>query len=201
VSQETSSLVLGVLIFVALIPVLYFGARVAGTIGDAWSARILAPLAPAIGGTVHRNGPYIRGRHQGHDVRVSFTPGQSVGSGDSASAINAFHIEVMDQAGRQDWSISFHLSGFLGQGPKELFIEVKDAALGKRLEHAGVLDAVSAVSAPTQGYVTVAYEARRQVLTYTDDVSPRRIPSSDLFAAQLELVTRLAEVNAQLNPL
>ena len=132
---------------------------------------------------------------------MSFTPAQSVGSGDSATWINAFYIDVMDLVGRQDWRIKFYASGLLGQGPKQLYIEVEDKALGERLERSGVLDAVSTVSAPTQGYVTVQYEARRRTLTYTDDVSRRRIPSHEQFAAQLELVARLAEVNAQVNPL
>jgi len=87
----------------------------------------------------------------------------------------------------------------LGQGPKQLYIEAQDKALGERLDRSGVLAAVSTVSAPTQTYVTVEYQARRQTLTYTDDVSPRRIPSHKQFAAQLELVARLAEVNEQVN--
>jgi hypothetical protein len=99
-SQDTSDLVLGALILVVLIPVLYFVGRFVATIGEAWSARILAPLAPAMGGTVYRSGPCIKGSHQGRDVRVSFTTGQSVGSGESAAAINAFYIEVIDLAGR-----------------------------------------------------------------------------------------------------
>lgn len=200
-SQDTSDLVLGALVLVVLIPVLYFVGRFVATIGDAWSARILARLAPAIGGTVYRSGLCIKGRYRDRDVRVSFTTGQSVGSGEGATAINALCIEVVDLAGRQDWRIKFHLSGLLGQGPKQLYIEVQDTALGKRLERSGVLDAVSAVSAPTQDYVTVAYEARRKILTYTDDVSPRRVPSHKDFAVQLELVARLAEVNAQAKPI
>ncbi|CAG0937011.1 hypothetical protein TFLX_05914 [Thermoflexales bacterium] len=199
-SQDTSTFILGAVIFVVLIPVIYVVARVITMIGDAGSAHLLAPLAPAIGGTVDRNQPCIRGRYQGRDVRVSFTPGQSVGSGDSATAINAFYVEVLDLPGRQDWRIKFHLSGLLGQGPKQLTIEVQDKALGERLEQSEVLSAVAAVSTPTQPYVTVAYEARQKTLTYTDDMTPRQIPSRAQFTAQLELVARLAEVNDRVNP-
>jgi len=195
-----SETVLGVLILIVVTPVLYFVGRAAGIIGDAWSARLLAPLAPAIGGTVDQSGPCVRGRYQGRDVRVSFTTQQSVGSGDSAGSINAFYIEVTELSGRQDWRLKFHYQGLFGPSQKELYIEVKDEALGQRLEHAGVLAAVAAVSAPTECYVTVQYEARRKVLTFTDDVSPRRIPSHEQFAAQLLLVARLAEINEQVNP-
>ena len=200
-SKETSDLVLGGVILVVLIPVLYAVARAIGTIGDTWSVHILAPLAPSIGGTVDRAHPCIKGRYQDRDIRISFTPDQSVGADESATSINAFYIDVMDLAGRQDWRIRFYPSGLLGQGPNQLYIEVEDKALGERLDRSGVLDSVSTVSSPTQGYVTVQYEARRQTLTYTDDVSPRQIPSHEQFAAQLELVARLAEVNAQVNPL
>ena len=199
-SPDTANMVLGALILVVLIPALYFIARGIGTIGDAWSAQMLAPLAPAIdGGTFSRTPPGIRGSYEGRDVRVSFTPGQSVGSGDSATTINAFYIEAINLPGQQDWRIKFYVSGSFGQGAKQLQIEVKDTALGERLERSGVLDAVSAVSAPTQDYVTVEYEARRQTLTFTDDVSPRRVPSHQQFATQLALVARLAQVNEQVN--
>jgi hypothetical protein len=200
-SGETSNLVLGALILVVLIPLLYIIGWITSTIGDAWSVHILAPLAPAIAGEVSRNRPCILGSYQDRDLCVSFTPGQSVGSGDSATMINAFYIEVTGLPGRQDWRITFHLSGFFGQGPRQLHIEVHDKALGERLDRSGVLAAVSAVSAPTQGYVTVEYEARRKTLTYTDDVSPHKIPSPTQFAAQLELVARLAEINAHANPI
>jgi hypothetical protein len=195
-----SDTVLGVLILIVVTPVLYFVGRTAGMIGDAWSARLLAPLAPAIGGIVDQSGPCVRGRYQGRDVRVSFTTRQNVGSGESATWINAFHIEVTELAGRQDWRLKFHQKGFFGPSQKELYIEVKDEALGQRLERAGVLAEVAAVSAPTDCYVTVEYEARRKVLTFTDDVSPRRVPSHEQFTAQLLLVARLAEINEQVNP-
>ena len=199
-SQDTSTFILSAVILVVLIPVIYVVARVITTFGAAGSARLLAPLAPAIGGTISRSRPCINGSYQGRAVRVSFTPGQSVGSRDSATAINAFYIEVQNLPGRQDWRIKFYLAGLLGQGSKQLTIEVQDQALGERLEQSGALSAVAAVSVPTQPYVTVAYEARQKTLTYTDDMTPRQIPSRAQFAAQLELVTRLAEVNDRVNP-
>ncbi len=198
-SQEISNFILGAVILVALIPMIYVAARVISKIGDAWSARLLAPLAPAIGGSVSANHPCITGTYAGRAVRLSFTPRQSVGSGESATSINAFHIEVLNLSGHQDWRIKFHVAGLFGQKPKELYIEVQDRALGERLDQAGILAQVAAVSAGTQDYVTVAYETRHQTLTYTDDVAPRKIPSHQQFAAQLALIARLAEVNELVN--
>lgn len=198
-TSDTATMVLGALVLVVATPALYFVARLASRLGDSWSAHLLAPLAPAIGGTVCRRDPCIRGSFQGHALHVFFSPRESVGSGDSATSINAFCIEALDVAGEQDWRVRFHLSGLFGQGPKQLFVEVQDTALGQRLERSGLLAEIAAVSAPTQDYVTVAYAARRQLLIYTVDVSPRRTPSPKDFAAQLALVARLVQVNAQVN--
>jgi hypothetical protein len=200
-SQETSDFILGAVIFVISIPVLYFFARFVSTIGDAWSASQLAPLAPVIGGAVTRDPPQIQGSYQGRNLRVSFTPGQNVGAGEGASQINAFQIETLELAGRQDWRIKFYLSGFFGQGAKQLLIEVQDKVLGERLESSGVLAEIAGVNSPTQPYVTVAYDARQKILTYTDDMTPHKLPTREQFAAQLKLVARLADVNQQVNSL
>jgi hypothetical protein len=200
-SQEMSDFILGAVILVIMIPVIYFAARFISNIGDALSAGLLAPLAPVIGGSVYRDPPHIKGRYQGQNVRVSFTTGQNVGAGEGASQINAFHIEVLELPGKQDWRIKFYLPGFFGQGAKQLFIEVKDKSLGERLEGMGVLSDIAAVNTPTQPYVTVAYDARQKTLTYTDDMTPRKIPTREQFAAQLKLVARLADINSQVNPL
>ena len=52
-----SDAALGALILVPLVVVIYVVARVVSTVGDAWGARLLAPLAPAIGGEVSPEGP------------------------------------------------------------------------------------------------------------------------------------------------
>jgi hypothetical protein len=199
--QDMSDFILGAVIFVIIVPVIYFVARFISKIGDSWSARLLAPLAPAIGGTVSRDNPHIKGSYQGRNMRVYYSPGQSVGAGEGASQINAFHIEVLDLPGKQDWRIKFHLSGLFGQGAKQLLIEVSDTSLGERLERTGVLSAIAAVNIPTQPYVTVAYEARQKKLTFTDDMTPQKLPTPEQFAAQLKLVARLTEVNDLVNPL
>lgn len=182
-----------------LLPALYAAARVATAVGDMWSAHLLAPLAPVIGGTVDRNPPCLRGVYQGRNVCVFFSPRQSVGSGDSATWINAFIIRVTDLPGKHDWQIRFRLTGMFGQGPKCLFIEAHDEAVAKRLNRSGVVAEVEAVSAPTTDYVTVAYESRRQTLTYTDDASPQRISSRDKFTKQLALAARLSQINERVN--
>ena len=194
-----SDATLGAIILVVLVPSLYFLARAAVVILGAWSAYRLSPLAPAIAGTMDRKEGCIRGLYCGNKVVVSYTPQQSVGSGDSSQSINAFHIQVADLPGKQNWRVPFELTGMLGQGPKRAYIETRDDGLRERLRRAGVLAAVEAVSAPTLNYVTVDYDCRVKMLTFTDDVSPRVIPTQDAFAVQLALVARLVEINRQVN--
>jgi hypothetical protein len=113
--------------------------------------------------------------------------------------MNAFCIAIPDLAGDADWRLQFHVTGLLGQGARELGFGMDDEPLRRRLVEAGVIEDVGAVSSPTVSYVTVDYETRTQTLTYTDDVSPSRIPSRARFAVYLALAARLAELNTRAN--
>ncbi|GAB3942198.1 hypothetical protein GCM10028805_06440 [Spirosoma harenae] len=196
---ELSDTLLGAIILVIALPLLYLLARLATKVADANSARLLAPLATPIEGKLEQG--LIRGRYRGHQVMVTFFPDQSVGTGESATRINAFIIEILHVVGQQDWHLQFYVTGWLGQGPKELMIHAQDQALGERLRQSDVLQAVRGVSAQTDSYVTVQYEARTQRLTYTDDVSPQKVPSLQHYAKQLDLLDHLVRVNALVNPI
>lgn len=196
---DIADTLLGAIILGIALPLLYLLARGAAKIADASTARLLAPLAPPIEGKLEQT--RIRGRYGGHELMVSSFPGQSVGTGESATRINAFIIEVLHVVGQQDWHLQFYVTGWLGQGPKELIIHAQDQALGERLRQSDVLLAVNGVSAPTDSYVTVRYEARWQRLIYTDDVSPEKVPSLQHYAKQLALLDHLVGVNNSVNPI
>jgi hypothetical protein len=179
---------------------LYFVARFISRIGDAWSGRVLAPLAPFLGGGAKLSGGSLQGSYQGIELRAFYAKDKNaVWDSDNSTGFDAFYIEAMGLPGQSNWSIKFHVSGLLGQGPKKLVIHTADQGLGERLAQTGVIDAVSAVSTPSEDYVTVAYDARRKALTYTDDVSPKSVPTGEQFRAQLDLVIRLVEINAVVN--
>jgi hypothetical protein len=193
-----SDAALGAIILVPLVIVVYVLARVATAIGDARGARVLAPLAPAVQGEVSRDGPHVTGLHRGHRVRLSFTAGQSVGSGESAQRFNAFHTTVLDVAGAASWRVRFHPTSLLGTG-KRLRIESEDAALAGRLDRSGALDAIAAVAVPSHDYVVAEFDASSGTLMCTDDVSPRKVPAEAQLPHHLDLATYLADVNAHLN--
>lgn len=202
-ASSSDSILPGVLIVLVLLPVLYAIARGGAALGDAWSAHLLAPLAPMVGGHVERSRRRLVGTYEGFPVHVFFDPQRSVGLlGDEASVtsrMNAFSIAIPDLPGAADWRLQFHVTGVLGQGGRQLGFGMDDPPLRQRLDQAGVLADVSAVSRSTLSYVAVQYETRTHTLTYTDDVTPSRVPSRARFAEHLALVARLAALNARVN--
>ena len=200
-NSDTADVALGVLIVAVALPVLYFMAGFGRKIGEAWAARILAPLAPLLGSEAKLSAGSLRGIYQGCDLRAFYGKDKNDGWDDTSNSVgfNAFYIKVMDIPGQYNWVVTFCFSGFLGRGPKLLVIRAADNDLGERLAHTDVIALVSNVSTPSEDYVTVAFDARRKVLTYTDDVSPRSVPSAKQFRAQLDLVVRLVEINTEVN--
>lgn len=201
-APSSDSILPGVLIVVVLLPVLYGIGRAGTALGNVRSAYLLAPLAPMVGGHVERSRRLV-GTYEGWPVQVFLEPKRSVGLlGDESSVtsrMNAFSIAIPDLPGSADWRLQFHVTGLLGQGGRELGFGMADEPLRRRLEEAGVIGDVGAVSRPTLSYVTVQYETRTQTLTYTDDVSPSRVPSHERFAVHLALVARLTELNTRVN--
>jgi len=200
-ASSSDSIMPGVLIVLVMLPVLYGIGRAGTALGNVRSGYLLAPLAPMIGGHVERG--RLVGTYEGLPVQVFFDPQRSVGSSGSGSStssrMNAFSIAIPQLPGAADWRLQFHVTGTFGQGGRELGFGMADESLRQRLEEAGVIADVGAVSSPTLSYVTVQYESRTQTLTYTDDVSPSRVPNLARFAVHLALVARLAALNARVN--
>jgi hypothetical protein len=199
-APSSDSILPGVLIVIVMLPVLYGIGRAGAALGSVWSGYLLAPLAPMIGGHVERG--HLVGTYEGWPVQVFVDPQRSVrssGSSSSSSRMNAFSIAIPNLPGGADWRLQFHVTGTFGQGGRELGFVMNDKALRLRLEEAGVIADVGAVSSPTLSYMTVEFETRTQTLTYTDDVSPSRVPNLARFAVHLALVARLAALNARVN--
>jgi len=202
-APSSDSILPGVLIVLVLLPVLYGIGRAGSALGDVWSAHLLAPLAPMIGGHVERSRRRLVGTYEGWPVQVFFDPERSVGpltnSSSLTSRMNAFCIAIPDLPGDAELRLQFHVTGLSGQGGRKLGFGMSDEQLRQRLEQAGVIADVGAVSSPTLSYTTVQYETRTRTLTYTDDVSPSRVPSHARFAVHLALVARLAALNTRVN--
>ncbi len=194
-SQDTSQMILGAAVLAVALPLLYFAVRFIAKVGDRWSAIRLAPLAADIGGMVVVNPPHVRVQREGRQLRISYAPRMSVGRGDSATHINAVHVDLAGLPGAQPWRVIFQVTGLLGQGPKELQIEAQDERLAARLHHAGVIERLASVCTPSRDYVAATYDPHTRLLTLTDDVSPRTLPRAAECERLLEAVLRLAEIN------
>jgi hypothetical protein len=178
---------------------LYYIARVAVRIGNWRTSRLLAPFAPLIDATPNSRDGFLIGSYQGYKVILDMSPKASVGQGESATHINAFMVKVLDQPGEKDWWLTFHVTGLLGQGAKRLAVSARTDELAERLRVSGIIDDVEQISAPTRAYITVAYDSFQKRLTYTDDVSPRKLPPQEHVQRYLALATRLAAVNKIVN--
>jgi len=198
-ASSSDSILPGVLVVLVMLPVLYGIGRAGTALGDVWSAHLLAPLAKMINGHVERSRRRLVGSYEGLPVQVSFNPRQTVGVFDKTSRMNAFSIAVPDVPGGANWRLQFHTTGMLGQGGRQLTLTSDDDLVRRRLEEAGVIADVGAVSGPTLSYVTVQYDTSMRTLTYTDDVSPARVPSPARFAVHLALVARLVALNMRVN--
>ncbi len=201
-APQSDSILPGILIVLVMLPVLYGIGRAGTAFGDVWSAYLLAPLAPMVGGHVERSRRRLVGTYEGWPVHVSFeqrSAGTLGGASSSTSRMNAFSIAIPELPGGADWQLQFHVTGLLGQGARELGFGMSDEPLRRRLDDAGVIAEVGAVSSPTLSYVTARYETRTRTLTYTDDVSPSHVPSNERFAVHLALVARLAVLNTRVN--
>lgn len=198
-STDTSNMALGAVVLIVAVPLIYFAARAISRAGDRLSAHMLQPIAAAVSGTVHVDPPHIAARHDGRDIRMSSAPGSAAGEGEGADTVNEFIVAVSGVQGRHSWAFRFHVTGLFGQGPKELLIEVADPALGDRLIEAGALAQATTFFAATAVYKAVAYDARSKVLTCTDDVKPRKLPSPRRAQDQMALAVALASINERVD--
>ena len=121
-APSSDSIMPGVLIVIIMLPILYGIGRAGTALGDVWSAHLLEPQRSA---------------------------GPLTNTTSATSRINAFSIAIPEQPGAADSRLQFHVTGLLGQGGRELGVGTADEALRRRLEEAGVIADVGAVSSPT----------------------------------------------------
>ena len=198
-SQDTANMVLGTVILIVAVPALYFAARGFAKLADRWSAAQLAPLAAALGGQTSVDPPRIVVVRAGRTLHLTYAANTSVGTGDSATRMNEFIVDVTGVAGGQSWRALFRVTGLLGQGTKKLQLELQDQALGGRLVDAGLLAEVEAVCSPTTVYAAAAFDARQRRLSVVDDVSPKKLPDATACEHLITLALRVAEINERVN--
>jgi hypothetical protein len=115
-------------------------------------------------------------------------------SDDSGHRYNHFDVALLDVPGQQDWKIEYK-TAILGFGQTGWRIVTKDKALEDRLNASGILATIA-----NFGSDGVQYQARERKLLFTEDVTPRWIPTPERFQQELELLLGLAKVSEEVNP-
>ena len=96
----------------------------------------------------------------------------------------------------KDWALSYTGEKFLGTGTKTWRVKSRDDDLKLRLTDAGAVTTIQNWS----GQPEIAYKSKSGTLHYWQRVSgPYDVPSPEAFQAQLDLLSRLAEINREVN--
>jgi hypothetical protein len=153
-------------------------------------AALWATLSGAVNGA--SKGNTLTGSYNGMPVQAKI---RSQSDGDNSTD---YYYELTITPGMQgkDWSLSYTGDKMLGFGAKSWHVKTRDEALKQRLIEAGVANSMAA----WQGAPDVSYKAKGGALKYETQVNGMfAIPSLEQFTAQLDLLTRLAQVNQQVN--
>lgn len=145
--------------------------------------RLWAPLIPLVGGTAQ--GSRLSGRHHGMPLTARI-------AGD-ADENPAFHYELTLTPGLTtgDWALSYTGEKFLGTGAKAWRVKSKDDALRQRLTEVGAVAAVQ----DWPDHPDITYKSKSDTLHYWQRVAGAHdVPTPEAFGAQLDLLSRLAEI-------
>jgi hypothetical protein len=158
------------------------GPRAQGGSGEAW-----AQLAGLIGGDAR--GHKVTGSYQGRAVDVLLqNHGYEMES-------YVYHLTTKVRIQGFDWAASFGDTSFLNP-TKGWHIKCGDEALRRRLTEAGAFELI----AQAPGKPDVRYRADRGTLEYSLSVGVSSYaPTPDEFETQLNLLSRLADINEELN--
>lgn len=191
-NQEVSpqDILFGVIVLIIFIVCAYFAGRLMSAWKNRRFATAWAPLVPLINGTVHNDGggaatSWLTGTYQGKQVKASIMPGRNrhIEGGDR---YNYFDVALLDVPGQHNWRINYQ-TALLGLGNTGWDIKTDDQTLRVRLHESGIIADLARLGTPT-----IEYTARGRTLLYSEDITPRWVPTPERFQAVLEILLRLA---------
>ena len=167
------------------------------------------PLVGLVNGKVVGDGgggtsSWLSGTYQGRPVVAKLAPNINESTTDSTSTgvkYNYFDVALTGVPGRHNWAVDYGRR-VLGVGQSGWRVETKDGALQAALAAAGVTDLVAPFGQPPQHFhlPPVQYSRGEQTLRYRADITPALAPTPQQFGQMVELLARLAVINAQVNP-
>jgi len=199
-SPDTRDTIDGVLIFIPFFALVCVAAYLLFKVNRARHTRALKPLAPFISAEVGSDGNsgFMRGRHGRWEVNVRTSPrtgGLRGFSPHGSQLFNVFEVEFEGVAGAGDWTLKYGRPMIVG--PAGWSLSADDGVAEEvRLRVVPLVDAAGGGSS----WPTLAYAARQKRLSWSEDIQPRRAPTPEQFAARIELIARIAEINEQIDP-
>jgi hypothetical protein len=165
-----------------------------GRLLSAWKNRRFtaawASLVPLINGTVHHDGggaatSWLTGTYRGKRVKATIMPGRNRYT-EGGGRYNYFDVALLDIPGQQNWRIVYQ-TALLGLGHTGWDIKTEDQILRVRLEEMGIMAELARLGTPT-----IEYSAQRHTLLYSEDITPRWVPTPERFQEALEMLLRFA---------
>lgn len=160
--------------------------------------RAWGPLVAIVQGKVTGDGgggatSWLTGIFRGRRVQASMTPDRNLYSGESGLRYNYFDVALLDVPGREDWTLAYETS-ILGFGQTGWTIRTKDKAIESSLNSLDLVSLVAPFGSPT-----IDYSRQSKTLRFSEDAGPVWVPAPERFVAELELLLKLAELNATAN--
>lgn len=185
--------VLVVFLIVALVVGRFLSAFKNRRFTQAWS-----PLVPVINGKIVHDGggaatSWLTGNYGGKSVQASMIPDRNLYQEEGGSRYNYFDVALVDLPGKQNWRIEYK-TPVMGLGANGWQIKAEDSNLDLRLQQSGVVDMLARFGTPT-----IEYMARTRTLRYSEDITPRWVPTPERFQEELEVLLLLATINADAN--
>lgn len=182
----SEDLIFGSVILAVFLVCVFAAGLLLRRVKNARFARAWRPLVPVIGGTVVADGggsasSSLTGRYRGRAVCATMAPQRNRYHDETAFRFNYFDLALLETPGKADWHLKSR--------PRS-----PDSALAQRLHDAGAMAILASI-----GPAEVAYNARRRTLTLVQEPGPEWVPSPPRFEAQLNVLLRLAELNAAVN--
>lgn len=148
-------------------------------------SRVWEPLVPVVNGTLERkySTAVLQGMYQDHPVYVTVLNG-------GAENPDIFEIQMQTVARGADWRMEYGSKKLFGRD--EWYIKADHPILQGRLDQSGMLAEIQQWS----GHPTISYKSDGGTLIYEEE---NVVPKPERFRQQLDLLTRLAQINEQVN--
>ncbi len=186
----------GIVLVIFLVSALVIG-RFLSAAKNRRFAAAWAPLIPFItNGTIHTDGSgattsWLTGTIQGRQVQASMIPKRNRYT-EASDSYNYFDVALLAVPGQQDWRIVYQTAA-LGIGHTGWHISIKDPMLAARLHESGIMATLAHLGSPT-----IEYTVRGGKLLYSEDVTPRWVPTPERFQTTLALLRQIAAISEEL---